>query len=510
MTATTHANESAAIASEIATAVKHSIVYGLGGILTKALGFFLLPLYTHYLTPRDYGMFELLDLTMSLLGMFLSMGLSGAFLKFYNAAESSEEKKRIVSTYFFFTVGTGLLILTLGLFLIRTGTRLLFGPGVPPVYLLLSFLFFMTGYVGMVPYTYLRAKEQSGRLVTFGTLGVLSILVMNVFFIVVLKLSILGVLLSPLICGVIQLIVLIAWVWRDLQPAIDSNQLRKLLGFGGPLVISNLTMFTLNFSDRFFLQRFQSLDVVGVYGVAYKFAFMLNFLVIQQFNMMWQARMYIIYRLPDHRRMFSQVFTLYSLVLIVSALVLALFSPEVLAIMVDRRYRAGAQVIPVVSLAYVLLGIGYYLQLGMFLSARTSLIGLVSGVAAAVNLGLNYFLIRSYGMMGAAWATLAGFAALAVGSYYLSERVHPLGLEIGRVARALGLAIGVYGLSCMLPAVGFGLTLLLKVVLLAGFVGSVWAARILSGDELATLGSLSGSARRAATRLWNPAWVGRS
>ena len=68
MTATTHANESAAIASEIATAVKHSIVYGLGGILTKALGFFLLPLYTHYLTPRDYGMFELLDLTMSLLG----------------------------------------------------------------------------------------------------------------------------------------------------------------------------------------------------------------------------------------------------------------------------------------------------------------------------------------------------------------------------------------------------------------------------------------------------------
>ena len=249
---------------------------------------------------------------------------------------------------------------------------------------------------------------------------------------------------------------------------------------------------------------------MGVYGVAYKFAFMLNFLVIQQFNMMWQARMYIIYRLPDHRRMFSQVFTLYSLVLIVSALVLALFSPEVLAIMVDRRYRAGAQVIPVVSLAYVLLGIGYYLQLGMFLSARTSLIGLVSGVAAAVNLGLNYFLIRSYGMMGAAWATLAGFAALAVGSYYLSERVHPLGLEIGRVARALGLAIGVYGLSCMLPAVGFGLTLLLKVVLLAGFVGSVWAARILSGDELATLGSLSGSARRAATRLWNPAWVGRS
>jgi O-antigen/teichoic acid export membrane protein len=208
--------------------------------------------------------------------------------------------------------------------------------------------------------------------------------------------------------------------------------------------------------------------------------------------MMWQARMYIIHRLPDHRRIFSQVFTLYSLLLIVCALGLALFSPEVLVIMVDPRYRGGAQVIPVVSLAYVFLGVGYYLQLGMFLASRTSLIGIVSIVAAMVNLTLNYFLIRYFGMMGAAWATLAGFAALAVGSYCLSERAHPLNLEIGRVIKALGLAILVYALSLILPPAALVNTLLLKVLLLAGFAGSVWLSRVLSIDELATLGLLTG------------------
>ncbi len=502
--------QAGAVANEISTAVKHSFVYGVGGVLAKGIGFLMLPLYTHYLIPRDYGILELLDLTTSLMGMFLSMGLSAAFLRYYGAAGSSEEKQKIVSTYLFFTAGTGLLILTAGLLLVQKGTQLLFGPKVSPIYLLLSVIFFVMGYVGTVPYTYLRAKEQSGRLVTLDTLGLLFMLGMNIFFIVVLKLSILGILLSPIICAVIKLAFLFGWMWRDVRLSVDWKRLVQLLGFGGPLVLSNLTMFALNSSDRFFLQRFQSLEVVGVYGVAYKFGFMPNFLLIQQFNMMWQARMYIIHRLPDHRRMFSQVFTLYSLALILAALALALFSPEVMILMVDRRYQGGAQVIPLVSLAYVFLGVGYYLQLGMFLAARTSLVGLASALAAALNLVLNYFLIKAFGMMGAAWATLAGFAALAIASYYLSERVCPLSLGIGRVSKALAMAISVYLLSRALPMPGLGLTLVVKGTLLAVFAGYVWLVRVLSSDELATLSSLQESMVRATNHLWRPAWIGRS
>jgi O-antigen/teichoic acid export membrane protein len=100
-------------------------------------------------------------------------------------------------------------------------------------------------------------------------------------------------------------------------------------------------MFTLNFSDRFFLQRLVSLDAVGIYSVGYRIGFMLNFLLIQQFNMMWQARMYVIDRSPDRQKIFGQVFVLYSLVLIFAALGLSLFSPEVIAIMVDPRYASS-------------------------------------------------------------------------------------------------------------------------------------------------------------------------
>jgi O-antigen/teichoic acid export membrane protein len=497
------------IASEVRTAVKHSFVYGIGSVLTKAVGFLMLPVYTRYLSPTDYGILELLDLTMSVLGMLLSMGLSAAFLKYYGVAESSEEKKKIVSTYLFFTAGTGLLILATGLPLVRWGTHLILGPDISPTYLLLSLVFFVMGYIGTVPYTYARARGQSMRITTLDTLCGVLILALNIFFVVALKLSILGVLWSPIIGGAIKLAFWFRWMWRDVQFKVDWKQLRQLLTFGGPLVVSNLTMFILNFSDRLFLKHFQSLETVGVYGVGYKFGYLINFLVIQQFNMMWQARIYVIHQMPDYKRTFSQIFTFYSLVLIVAALGLALFSPEVVAVMVDPRYRAGAEVVPIVSLAYVLLGVGYYLQLGMYLVGRTPLVGLASTIAVVMNLVFNYFLIRSFGMMGAAWATLAGFGVLAWASYYLSERVCPLALGIGRVAKALALAIGVYMLARVVPMPSMGVALGLKSLLLAGFAFAVWAAGILSREELVTLGLLKKSALSATANLWNASRPGR-
>ena len=159
--------------------------------------------------------------------------------------------------------------------------------------------------------------------------------------------------------------------------------------------------------------------------------------------------------------------------------------------------------IAVVSLSYVFLGTGFYLQLGMFLTSRTGLIGMVSTVAAALNLGANYFLIMHFGMLGAAWATVIGFLAIAAGSYYCSERVCPLALPVGRVARALAVAIAIYLLSRVLPGSSLAFVLLLKSVLIAAFPPLLWISGCFSSDEIATLHSLWAG----TLRLLRPAWL---
>jgi len=485
------------VTREIRAAVRHSAVYGLGTVLAKAMGFLMIPFYTRYLNPVDYGILEILDLSMSLLGMFLNMGMTAALLRSYAGAPSHEEKRTAVSTAFLFAAATGLATFLLALGLIRPVSALLFGPGVPSTYLLLSFSSFIAGYIANLPRTYLRALEASGRFVLVDSIGLFAMLVLNIYFIAVLKIGLLGILLSSLIVAGFQAVLLSGWMLRKVGLRFGVPRLQEMVRFGLPLVFSNLALFTLNFADRFFLQYLRSLEVVGIYAVGYKFAYMINYLLVQPFYVMWQSRMYTIHAQPEHPTIFRQIFVLYSLLLTYAGLALSIFSPEIVRIMVDARFSSGQDVIPVVALAYVFYGIGYYAQLGMFLTNKTGAVGMVSAAAAVLNLGLNYFLILHFGTLGAAWATLLSFVAIAVGSYWLSQRVCPLPLGAARVAASVGIAVSLYLLARWWNPSSPGAALLLKAALLGGFPVLLWKARVLSQTEIDTLASAweSGLAR---------------
>jgi O-antigen/teichoic acid export membrane protein len=494
--------EKESIAKEIRTALRHTTVYGLTSILSKAAGFLMLPFYTHYLSPSDYGIIEILDLSITLFGMFLNMGMTVAILRRYAAAESVEEKQKVISTAFLFVAVTGAVIFILGLWLVRPMSAHLLGPHVPSTYLLLSFSSFALLYMTSVPGTYLRALELSGTILIVQTLGTVFVLVLNVYFISVLRMGVLGILWSSVLMAAVQMLLLCGWVVWKVGIKFSTSHLHQMLTYGWPLTFSNLAVFALNFSDRFFLQHLRSLDVVGIYAVGYKFGFMMNFLLVAPFAMMWQARMYNLYAQADHRRIFSRIFVLYSLVLMYSALVLSVLGPEIIRVMVGPKFSASQQVIPLVAFAYVFWGIGFYAQLGMYLTNKTNLIGIVGTGAAVLNIVLNYFLILRYGMLGAAWATLLSFLAIAVANYLLSQRVLPLPLALSRVAAALALCVGFALLPRWWNPQSLGVALLEKGSILAVFPVLVCKAGILSHAEMGTVVSILDTVRATFSRTF--------
>jgi O-antigen/teichoic acid export membrane protein len=484
-----HVQEQGTVANEIGTAVRHTAMYGLGSIVIKAIGFLMLPFYTHYLSPRDYGVLEILDLSMSLFGMVLHMGIAPALLRAYASSKSAVERQNTVSTAFLFVAGTGLTTFALGLMAVKPLSTLLLGPGVSSNYLMLSFMSFIFSYLTAMPRAYLRALEASGMFTLLETGGLFVILLLNIYFIAVIKLGAIGILWSSVIVYGIQAVGLSVWVLRAVGISFNGQILRHMAAFGLPLIFSNLAMFALNFSDRFFLQRLRSLEVVGLYAVGYKLAFMINYMLVQPFYAMWQARMYAIHDHSEHAKIFRHIFVFYSLGLTYAALGIAVFSPEVVRLMADPKFSAGQQVVPVVALAYVFYGVGSYLQLGMFLANKTKAIGAVSSVAALLNLSLNYVLIGKFGMLGAAWATLLGFMAIAAGSYWFSQRVFPLNLGLPRVGMAMLLGAILYGgcaaLVSLQSSVMFAVAV--KTAALLAFPIVVWNAGVLSESEKGTL-----------------------
>jgi O-antigen/teichoic acid export membrane protein len=494
------------IGGEIRTAARHSAIYGLGNVLAKALGFLMLPVYTRFLNTTDYGVLEILDLSMSLIGMFLNMGITASVLRSYAAAPTEREKNETISTAFWFLALVA--AVTVGLFwcIVRPLSAMIFGPKVPFLYLMLSFLAFAFGFVATLPRTYLRALDASGIFVALDTAALFLMLCLNILFIAILKVGLIGILLSSLLVAALQAVILSWWMLRKVGFGYQGNCLRAMLAFGGPLVLSNMSLFTLNFSDRFFLQHLRSLDVVGIYAVGYKFGYMLNYLLVQPFFVMWQARMFAIYALADHKVIFERLFTLYALMLIYAGLALAMLSPEIVRVMVAPNFAACQTIIPIVALAYVFYGIGYYVQVGMYVTGKTWLIGAVGGACAVVNLALNYGLIRFYGMLGAAWATLISFLAIMLASYWIGNRVLPLSLRIGKVGLAFAVALGLYGLSWYPAPFGIVVIVGIKVLLLALFPIAVWKFGILSPDERQMIAETTNHAAAAAFRTfgWRP------
>jgi O-antigen/teichoic acid export membrane protein len=166
---------------------------------------------------------------------------------------------------------------------------------------------------------------------------------------------------------------------------------------------------------------------------------------------------------------------------------MALFSQEIINLMAGPKFAAAGEVIPVISFAYVVCGVGYYLQTGLYLANRTKLIGVISGIAAVISLALYYVLISAYGLLGAAWATVLSFVTVAIGSYWCSRRVCPLGLDLYRVVAGFAIAIMLYLPFQWWTPASLMLSIPTKLMALAVFPLIIWRGRVLSAPELAAI-----------------------
>src|SRR6185295_11727432 len=103
----------ALVIRELRTLGRHALIYGSGFLLARAAGFLLVPLYTRFLTPADYGVIELLDLTAFFVGTFVALGMEQAVMKFYHAYDEPADRHRVISSAILFTACSGLVMIAI-------------------------------------------------------------------------------------------------------------------------------------------------------------------------------------------------------------------------------------------------------------------------------------------------------------------------------------------------------------------------------------------------------------
>lgn len=457
------------MAGQLKSIFKHSSVYSLGNLLGKVVSFIMLPVYTHYLTPSDYGIIELLTLSVSVITMVISLRLTSALPRFYYGLDEAK-RKALVSTMMICSLVLSSLV-AFGLFHERfLVARIVFKSPDNGVYFGYVFTSMVFEIASQIAYTYLRVLEKSALFVMV-SIGQLALgLGFNILFVVGYRLGILGVLYSMVLANGTVFLVLQAYAFYRVGVRIDRPLLGQVLRYSLPLLPASAAVFVLNMGDRFVLSRFVGMDEIGVYSLGYKFGVLLGVFVGGPFLQAWEPKRVQLYENdPEAKKVFASVFVYVFTLLAFGALGISLFIPEIVSVMAAPSYSRAAAITPFVLFGYVFYTIFYVLDVGIMITKTTYWYSVCNLAAATVNVALNFLLIPRFGILGAAIATASAFLVLPVMGYFISQRYYPMQYEFGRTAKVALLGLALYLASAYLPAMPLPLAIPVKTFILAAY-----------------------------------------
>jgi O-antigen/teichoic acid export membrane protein len=178
-----------------------------------------------------------------------------------------------------------------------------------------------------------------------------------------------------------------------------------------------------------------------VYSIGYKFG-QVTMIAVSAFSLGWAPLRYRIFERADAKDVYVRILNLFSAAAAFGVVVMSVFGDELVRVATTPAYFDGARVIPLVCTSYALYGIHLLVATGMGVTKKTLGLTVAVVVAAGVNLAANLLLIPSYGMMGAATATVLAYTVLVVATDRSSQRVYPIEYEWGKVLR-VALSAGV-------------------------------------------------------------------
>jgi len=427
---------------------KNITVYGLGDVAVSLVNFFLLSVYVTYFSADDYGVIGILGGLEVLAKIVFRFGLDGSFMRFFYDAEDEASRRKLASTIFFFLLALdGAVVAVLLLAAPALSNALLDSADYTTALRLMLLNTFAIGFT-FIPFHVLR-MEQRARTFSLMTL-VRSVLTIVVRLLLVTKadMGVTGLYLADLLVTLAMLAVLAKWFAPLIRATFSADVLRSALAFGLPRVPHAAAQQITAVGDKFILPMFTSIENVGIYTMSVSFG-LTQKLFLSAFEAAWAPFYYATIREADAPRVFRTVTTYAIAVLALLTAGLSAVGRDAAAAMLhgrliapdDPRWSDVSTVITWTSIGVFLQGVYLLTSIGLNITKRTQFYPVATVAAAGTNVGLNFFLIPRYGIVGAAWANGAAYALQAVLGYIFSQRFYPVAYEWGRVTRVCVAAI---------------------------------------------------------------------
>ena len=443
--------------------VKDIGIYAIGNIGSKIITFLMVPMYTHYVDKSDFGYYDLCFTWCLLLMPFVTLQLRDGAFRFLLDCDNDTRRKRIV------TFVSRTLISTTILSCLITGALALFTN--------IQYLGYALGMLLAMSFQEVysqvfRGLRNNRAFVTVGILSALGIGLFSIFFVVGLGWGIKGIFLANILARVLALIIVearVRLITRNTRWSISSREVaHDILRYTLPLLPGSLCWWLTGSSDRLFITHFLGLDVNGVYAVATRFTGIIYTLAVIYYQA-WQETAILQYNSPDRDRFFSRMFSSY-ITLLGLILVGYVFLLKVnYGWMVAEQYHESLNFIYPLGLSAVIFAAAAFFDMGYQCAKDTKRTLPAIVLSAAINVVLNFLLIKPLGVYGVIVTQLVTYLVLFIYRWHDMRRYFVL--KIGKLT-AVPVAVMLVSALPFYHTQGISLNMLYMILALACIIAS--------------------------------------
>jgi O-antigen/teichoic acid export membrane protein len=418
---------------------KNTIIYVIGNGCMRAVTFLLIPLYTHSLTLREYGLLSALFVTTQIMIILMSVGTQKGFIRFAKECEDRSLMGKLIGSTmaitvlgFFFIGGVSLLVLV---FFFRHWLE----TKAVQDYILLTCFSAFTQAIYTHTTSYYRATEKGLYFIGVNLTALLLLIGTNLLLLRVFPHGVKGVLMAQVLTyGGVGLFFFLM-VIKKTGLGFSLEWVKRLLWFSFPLLFAMSWDLVMESSALYLLGYFGTLEQVAIYSLGHKIAQIAYISLIFPFQLAYEPFVYGNLDHPKIRQSISKLLTYLMLTYALVSFILVFISRPLLSIIAPPDYFSAYTVVFLMLPGIGFIGVYYIGESLLSIKNRTTLIGGPVFLFTLFGLVLNYLLIPLWGIYGAILVFNVTIMLTAVSLMALSMKVFPIPLETVRLGVVGGL-----------------------------------------------------------------------
>ncbi|MBD3636830.1 MAG: oligosaccharide flippase family protein [Crocinitomicaceae bacterium] len=450
--------------------IREGGLYTLANFLTKGISLFLIPFYTAYFSPSDFGVIDMFTVFGFFITGVMTLQLSQGLAR-YVAESTLKRKERIefASTAIWFSglslMAAFVLLTVLSSFFINV----LFEPGTVDVELytlavtsIIVNAFFL--FIGV----YFRFIRMTTVFSLLSFLHALFSILLTWLLVGYFKLGIESIYFSFLSVTPLLIITQLYLLRHRIKLTIKKDKIKKLLVYSLPLIPLTIATTVMNFTDRLFIKYYEGLDSLGIYAVGAKFSLIIA-VVIGGFSMAIAPLVFQRHTDEQTKVELKKIFYLFFSVGTMGFLTLSLFSKETLVILTNEHYYDANAVMPFMYFTAIFVGLNMFSH-GLYIEKRTGIMATITVIFASLNVLLNFILIPKYSIEGAAVATLIATIGQHSTLFLFSQKYYKIDLNYLKILITAAICFGSVLLFKYFSFENYFIELVIKIALIALFL----------------------------------------